>query len=227
MSVSNELTYMRQLDWFDPDQAKARVTIVGAGGIGSFTAFALAKLGVQHLDLVDFDTVEDHNVPNQLFRFEDIGKPKVNAVIDQLLLHAGVKCQAVGHNQNLGDGVPIGDVVISALDSMEARAALWEQVKGKFACKRFLDGRLAGEQIVLYSAIPFDPDDIAGYEATLHSDDEGLEMPCTRRSIIDVGFSIASLMTRAVRRHYAGLDVENTVVLNQETLELISGGWPG
>lgn len=215
--------YTRQRDWFDPDKTAAAVTIVGCGGIGSFTAFALAKLGVQRLDLVDFDTVDEHNVPNQLFTTFQIGHPKTEALWLSLHDYAGV--DATLHNQRLQDGVPLNDIVISALDSMEARADLWEQVKYKLACKLFIDARLGGENIVVYALNPCVPSEIAGYEATLHSDEEGLELPCTGRSIIDVGFSVASLITRQVRRFYTGSACESQVYLNQATLELYKGGW--
>lgn len=220
----SELTYLRQLDWFDPSQTDASVTVVGAGGIGSFTALALAKLGVQEITLVDFDRVEGHNLPNQLFAMDQLGEPKVEAVASSVRAYTGTEPRAL--DQRLQDGLPVSEVVVSALDSMAGRAALWEALRGELGCKRLVDGRLAGENVVVYSAAPHDPEDVEGYEATLHPDDEGIEMPCTRRSIIDVGFAVASLITRAVRRHYAGAEVERTVVLDQEALSLVAGGWP-
>lgn len=221
------MDYTRQRDWFDPDTTDASVTIVGCGGIGSFTAFALAKLGVQDLKLLDFDFVEEHNVPNQLYRPGNASEThpilKVRALGATVFDHTGIVPSV--HAIPLQDGVPLSDVVISALDSMEARADLWQQVKYKLACKLFIDARLGGENIVVYSLNPSVPSEIAGYEATLHSDEEGLDLPCTGRSIIDVGFSVAALITRAVRRFYAGSEPEAQVYLNQANLELFKGGW--
>jgi hypothetical protein len=236
--VTNTIEYTRQRKWFDPDRTNASVTIVGCGGIGSFAAFALAKLGVQQLTLLDFDIVEPHNIPNQMFRFTDdeypdgdLGRAKVDGVAWTVAEFAGLPrlhdptrwCRPICGR--LEDGVPLSDVVISALDSMEARAELWKQIRYKAACKLFLDGRLAGENIVLYAVNPILPSDVKGYEATLHSDDEALELSCTARSIIDVGFTIAALITRAVRRHYAEEEVERVVYQNQEQLTIHKGGW--
>lgn len=209
--------YTRQRDFFDPDNVDSSVTIVGCGGIGSFTAYALSKLGVSNIKLLDFDTVEAHNIPNQLFRPDQIGVAKVDALADTI--------GATPYQQRLEDGIPRSPVVISALDSMEARSALWNQVRYKLDVKLLLDGRLGGENIVLYGARPSQPDDVAGYEATLHSDDEGIDLPCTGRAIIDVGFSIASLMTRAVRRLYVDDSYDRVTYLNQQTLELMTGDW--
>lgn len=218
------MDYTRQRDWFDPDRTNASVTIVGCGGIGSFTALALAKLGVQRLTLVDYDVVEEHNIPNQLFGHGDLGLTKVRSLADiSDVLGGEAKWDCRDHR--LQDGVPLSDVVISALDSMHARKDLWELVKGKPQCRLFLDARLAGQAIVLYAVRPMNPDDQAGYEATLYSDKEAADDPCTARAVIDVGFAVASLLTRAVRKHYAREEPTPTTYWNQDTLNVYKGEW--
>ncbi len=217
------MNYTRQRAWFDPSTTNAAATIVGCGGIGSFAAFALAKLGVQTLKLVDFDTVDGHNVPNQLFEPDQVGEFKVSALVANIRSATGV--HPIGINAPLQDGIPRLPIVVSALDSMSARAELWKQVRYRLDVKLFLDGRLGGEHVVLYSVDPSNPTDVTGYEATLHSDADGEDLPCTARSIIDVGFAVASLITRAVRRYYAHEPATPTVYLNQQTLEIFKGGW--
>jgi hypothetical protein len=217
------MDYTRQRAWFDPSAINAAATIVGCGGIGSFAAFALAKLGVQTLKLVDFDTVDEHNVPNQLFALDQLGELKVSALADSISSATGV--HPIGISAPLQDGIPRLPIVVSALDSMAARTELWEQVRYRLDVKLFLDGRLGGEHVVLYSVDPSNPTDVAGYEATLHSDADGEDLPCTARSIIDVGFAVGSLITRAVRRHYAHEPSTPTVYLNQQTLDIFKGGW--
>ncbi len=217
------LDYTRQRAWFDPDKTDAAATIVGCGGIGSFAAFALAKLGVQRLWLQDYDVVDEHNVPNQLYATDQIGQSKVEALAMTLAVFGGSTIDYT--TDPLSHGVALSDVTISALDSMAARAALWEQVKYKTACRLFLDARLGGEHVILYAVNPVRPSDVDGYERTLYSDDEASELPCTARSIVDVGFAVGSLITRAVRRHYAHETPEPTVYLNQQTLDIFKGGW--
>lgn len=217
------IDYTRQRDWFDPDRTDAAATIVGCGGIGSFTALALAKLGVRRLTLQDYDTVEGHNLPNQMFLPRDIGIPKVTALAQGILDHGGPEVATI--IAPLQQGVPLSTVTISALDSMEARAALWQLVRMKVACNLFLDARLGGEHIVLYAVNPVSIEDVEGYERTLHSDDEGVELPCTARSIIDVGFVVGSLIARSVRMHYAHQELPRITYLNQHTLDIMKGGW--
>ena len=42
--------------------SEGRVTIAGLGGLGSNVAYALARIGVGHLHLIDFDVVDITNL---------------------------------------------------------------------------------------------------------------------------------------------------------------------
>ena len=58
----------------------ASVVVLGCGGLGSWTAAALACAGIGRLVLVDDDAVELSNLNRQiLFKRDDIGRPKVDA----------------------------------------------------------------------------------------------------------------------------------------------------
>lgn len=58
----------------------ARVTIAGAGGLGSNIAIALARSGVGHLTLIDFDVIEMSNLNRQQYKVSQVGMPKVVAL---------------------------------------------------------------------------------------------------------------------------------------------------
>ena len=45
----------------------ARVAVAGLGGLGSNVAFALARIGVGHLHLIDFDRVDLTNLNRQQY----------------------------------------------------------------------------------------------------------------------------------------------------------------
>lgn len=236
MEQIGTIEYTRSRDFFDPaDHPHAHVTIVGCGGIGSFTAHALAKLGIPSLTLVDFDVVEPHNIPNQLYTKDDVGEYKVVALQDQLLDTTNAQVESVPYRlteqgwENATDwaiGLPMmSGIIISALDSMYARQLLWEQVRMKYPVNLFIDGRLGGQNIVVYTASPVSLDDIAGYEATLHGDDEGLDMPCTGRNVIDVGYAMAAVITRHVRTYLINEDVPKVTYQDQESMFLSTSGW--
>ncbi|HFG2187063.1 HesA/MoeB/ThiF family protein [Vibrio cholerae] len=75
------------IDWF-PQQAvhDAKVAVIGCGAVGNEVAKNLALLGVGHIDLYDFDTIEIHNLTKSvLFREDDVGELKVNVARQRLM----------------------------------------------------------------------------------------------------------------------------------------------
>ncbi len=74
----------KSYEFFQPEKDSARIHIVGCGSVGSTVAENLVRCGVTNLTLWDFDKVESHNLVNQMFRQKDIGKLKVEALLDIL-----------------------------------------------------------------------------------------------------------------------------------------------
>src|SRR5246500_5548793 len=65
---------------------RARVLMIGTGGLGAPLGLYLAAAGVGHLGLVDFDVVDFSNLQRQVtFTTGDVGKPKSEAAKARLL----------------------------------------------------------------------------------------------------------------------------------------------
>lgn len=234
--------YMRQTGIFDPSlHEHASCTFVGVGGIGSFAAFAVAKLGIPNITLIDPDVVEAHNLPSQMFAINNDGDTKVEALEAAILNNTG-NFNTTLHQSAITDegwvgGVtfddvplpgPLRGVVVSGLDSMKARRDLWEQcLRMNVNVPLYLDGRLDGQLLVIYAVCPYNMEDIEQYEATLLSDDEVPAGVCTARNIIDVGFTVGAQMARAVRLHYTDTPPDKITVINQATNTITKGGWIG
>jgi tRNA A37 threonylcarbamoyladenosine dehydratase len=61
--------------------ARSKVVIFGVGGVGSYTVEALARAGIGHLVLVDYDTIDVSNINRQLpALFSTVGKYKVDVL---------------------------------------------------------------------------------------------------------------------------------------------------
>jgi adenylyltransferase/sulfurtransferase len=64
---------------------RARVLVIGAGGLGSPVALYLAAAGVGTLGIVDFDTVDVTNLQRQLLHgTSDVGRAKLDSALDRI-----------------------------------------------------------------------------------------------------------------------------------------------
>ncbi len=75
----------KSYEFFQPELVTERIHIIGCGSVGSTLAENLARCGLTKMTLWDFDTVEAHNIANQMFRQQDLNKPKVEALRDILV----------------------------------------------------------------------------------------------------------------------------------------------
>ena len=63
----------------------ARVILFGLGGVGGYTAEALARSGIGHIDLVDDDTVSLTNLNRQMLALHStVGKYKVDVAAERI-----------------------------------------------------------------------------------------------------------------------------------------------
>ncbi|MCS6858032.1 MAG: tRNA threonylcarbamoyladenosine dehydratase [Deltaproteobacteria bacterium] len=109
---------------------QSRVMIFGMGGVGSFAAEALARSGIGHLFLVDFDEVCVTNTNRQLHALKNtIGKPKAEIMAERLRLispTAQIEPICEFYEAARADrflGMPL-DFVVDAIDSISSKAHL-------------------------------------------------------------------------------------------------------
>lgn len=74
------MNLLRSYEYFNPNQCKNKIHIIGCGAVGSTLAENLVRLGLTNITIYDHDKVESHNIANQMFRAIDIGKHKVEAM---------------------------------------------------------------------------------------------------------------------------------------------------
>lgn len=111
---------------------KAKVAIAGLGGLGSNIAMMLARTGVGHLHLIDFDTVDLTNLNRQQYSIRHIGRFKTEALKEQLLeicpfLDICIDTIYVTKDNAL-DLFQDDDIVCEAFDNAECKAMLTEQL---------------------------------------------------------------------------------------------------
>lgn len=110
--------------------ARARVCVVGLGGVGSWAAEALARSGVGGFTLIDLDHVAESNTNRQLHALEgEYGKAKVAAMAARLrAIRPDCRIRAIEEfvsPENVAELVgPDNDFVIDAVDAVHAKVAL-------------------------------------------------------------------------------------------------------
>lgn len=118
---------------------EAKVAIVGLGGLGSNVAMWLARLGVGHLLLYDFDKVELSNLNRQYYFLQDVGEYKAVALLEylrQVNPYGDYQSKVVRLTEaNLAELVGEADIVCEALDKPEAKALLVNGVLENFPDK--------------------------------------------------------------------------------------------
>ena len=66
--------------------ANAKVAVYGLGGVGSYVVEALARAGVGHLVIIDYDKFDETNINRQIGALHStIGKYKIDAMEDRIL----------------------------------------------------------------------------------------------------------------------------------------------
>lgn len=107
----------------------ATVVIAGLGGVGSWAAEALARTGIGHLVLVDFDHIAESNTNRQLHALEgQYGKAKVQAMGERMM-QINPEIQLTICDEFLEPGkidavVPENALVLDATDSVQTKIAL-------------------------------------------------------------------------------------------------------
>jgi molybdopterin/thiamine biosynthesis adenylyltransferase len=101
-----------------------RLTICGAGALGSHLADNLARQGFRQLRVIDRDRVEEHNVGTQLYGESDVGAWKIEALRQRLFRATGVEIEAL--RKELCDRtartlLQTGGLVIDVFDNSTSR----------------------------------------------------------------------------------------------------------
>ena len=107
----------------------ATVVVAGLGGVGSWAAEALARTGIGHLVIIDFDHISESNTNRQLHAIEgQFGKAKVEAMKERILqINPEIKLTAYDEflePENLDRLIPANALVLDATDSVQTKIAL-------------------------------------------------------------------------------------------------------
>jgi len=167
--------------WHDVVQQQV-ITLVGLGGIGSWTSLLLARMRPRALHIYDGDSVESVNISGQLFDVADVNDPKTTGCS----IHAKQFANYYDIFENprfysLEDEAT--DVMICGLDSMAARKLVYTNWKRHVEEKDpndrdlclFIDGRMSAENLQVFCIVGNDAYCMHKYETEWLFDDTEAE----------------------------------------------------
>lgn len=175
------------------------IVVGGTGGIGSWTALLLSRIG-HHLYLFDMDLIEEHNMAGQLYATKQIGRNKAEAIKETIILYAD------NHNiETMGkydENSPTSPIVFSCFDNMAARKLMFNKWKEQEDRQIFIDGRMLAEVGMIYCVTKGNEE---AYEAELFDDAEVKEAPCSFKATSHCGALIGSLMVSGLNNYLSNV----------------------
>ncbi len=132
MDLKEEDLLKRNVKGIAKKLKKAKVCILGLGGLGSNVAVLLARAGIGYLKLVDFDVVEVSNLNRQQYRISHIGIKKTEAIKSIIKeINPFVEIEVLNKKvdrENILSVVGDVEIVVEAFDVAETKAMAIEEL---------------------------------------------------------------------------------------------------
>ncbi len=116
---------------------QSKVAVFGIGGVGSFVAEGLARAGIGHLVLVDYDVVDITNINRQIeATHSSLGKYKVDVMKDRILdINPNTIVETYKPDEIEGGEINIIDnsytYIVDAIDTMTSKLKLIEKANNE------------------------------------------------------------------------------------------------
>ena len=132
MDLKEEDLFKRNVKDIAKKLKKAKVCILGLGGLGSNVAVLLARAGIGHLKLIDFDVVEASNLNRQQYRISHIEIKKTEAIktiIKEINPFVEIDTLDIKvDRENILSVVEDIEIVVEAFDRAETKAMAIEEL---------------------------------------------------------------------------------------------------
>ncbi len=138
---------------------RAKVLVIGCGGLGGYVIESLARIGVGNLTVADADVFEVSNLNRQLLSSEkNLGESKAGAALKRVHdVNSEVNIEAIAEritDSNIAELLKNTDVIIDAVDNYKTRLLL-AKAAGK-AGVPLIHGAIAGWTARVYTLYPGD-----------------------------------------------------------------------
>lgn len=195
--MNSHLSKMRfqAAPWFNK---LPKVTIVGAGGIGSWTTTLLSRAGCPDILICDMDRYEAHNIAGQLCLTSAVSMNKAES-LSKLAAQLGCTDKISPYPKEYGP-MFARDVMVAAVDNMRARKQMFEDWKKRKTRELFVDGRLLAEHFQIFCVKPGQEEE---YEKYLFKDEEVDDEACSYKQTSHAAACIGSYITSFIINYTA------------------------
>jgi len=192
------------------DKNKRNVMIIGVGGIGSYLAPLLKRVGTYSMFLADPDIVEEKNLLYQNFDKINVGEKKVNSLFmnGHVRNDYRIRTDACLRKDKM-------DLIVCCADNLDIRRLLYRQGFQDDAKVKWLDLRAQGRNGALISYLTdpkFSDMFLQGPEGSFSCQGEQEEI--TPESVHFTHVAVAGLAAQWIQRWFNGEEVKDKMVIN-------------
>jgi len=230
-AITNELKYKdsdrvvdywRQGAFFNPFTFKLPIHVIGVGATGSHIVDTLANMGVRDITAYDFDSVEGHNLPNQIYGIAHVGQPKVDALKQHVQQKMGFDIKTV--NEKVEQIPDLSGVLILCTDSMAAQKSIClTSARLNKKVSWVIETRMGIDQGRVYFFDPNNKNHLKRWVASCYSDEEAAESPCNLRAIATTAKCLAALAAHRIIIANKKAESEDKVPLFNESTVCMDG----
>jgi len=179
----SSVSFLRHAGFFGPEDAQQHLNIIGVGATGSYIGLTAAKMGFHKFRIWDPDIVEDHNLPNQIYDIEHIGKRKVDAfkqVIQRFNPMAEIETHDYYFKANEHKALIDGPLVLT-VDTMSARHDIYDAFRLNWKVKNVFETRLGFAHAEINIIDNMNSYKLEKWKSSLFNDEDVPDGPCNLR----------------------------------------------
>ena len=175
----------------------------------------LLKMGFENIHVYDFDVIEEHNLPNQLFAETQIGEEKTKSIeeIYNMFSIEDDKRLTI-HKQKITktNAFTLTGVVFCCVDSMKSRKEIYENCYKYGKAELWIEGRIGLFGAYIYTLDSKNFQLYEEYEKTLYDDEEAEVSACgVSQTALPAAVNCATTMIMQMIGWHRGNDIVNAI----------------
>jgi molybdopterin/thiamine biosynthesis adenylyltransferase len=167
-------------------------------------------MGGSSIEVYDADSIEEHNIANQLYPVYMVGKKKAEALADVCRAYGEVEITTHAERWDKSKSSD-ATIVISAVDNMEVRRELFEWAITQPQVEYFIDGRMSAQKMMVYTINTKSDEERQFYRDCWYPQEKASPEICGEKSVIFTVLLVAGLMLNSIKKIINGDKIPNEV----------------